>query len=127
MQRLSEETKGLVLGSRVLGLDKVASSVDALQQRAAHEGQGGVPPAALCLSAYLTSSQLTVRDVVLHARLRVDLELAGVDRRAQARVVLARVLALAVALGVVDVLGRKVGAETLLGDLELAGGVAVGW
>lgn len=124
---LAKKAEGLVLGGRVLGLDKVASSVDTLQQRTAHEGGGGVPVAALWLLAGRGCGKLTIRNVVLHARLGVDLELARVDRGAQAGVVLAGVLALAVALGVVNVLGREVGTETLLGDLELAGGVTVGW
>lgn len=124
---LAKEAEGLVLGGRVLSLDEVASSVDTLQQRTAHEGGGGVPVAALWLLAGRGCGELTVRNVVLHARLGVDLELTRVDRGAQAGVVLARVLTLAVALGVVNVLGREVGTKTLLGDLELAGGVTVGW
>jgi len=64
------------------------------------------------------------RDVGLHARLGVDLELAGVDRRPETRVELPRVGPLAVAFRVVDVLDGEVAAEPGLGDL--AGGVVGG-
>lgn len=74
-----------------------------------------------------TSVTRTIRNVVLHAGLRIDLELSRVDGAAEAGVVLARILAFAIALGVVNVLSRKVAAETLLGDLEFFGGVPVGW
>ena len=56
----------------------------------------------------------------LHAVALVDLELAVLDGRAQPRVVRSRIFALAVALGVVEVLRERVDAETVLGDLKLA-------
>jgi hypothetical protein len=61
----------------------------------------------------------------LHACARVDLELDRLDGRAEAGVVLPRVLALAVPLRVVDVLDGEVAAEALLRDLELGGRVPV--
>lgn len=66
--------------------------------------------------------------VVLHAGVRVDLQFSRVDRRPQPRVELARVLAVAVALWVVDVLDGQVAPEAGLGDFAgvgSAGGVSV--
>lgn len=65
-------------------------------------------------------------NVVLHARLRVDLELPRVDRATEAGVVLPGILSIGVTLGVVNVLNREVAADALLGGLELVGNVAVG-
>ena len=44
-----------------------------------------------------------IRDVILHPRLRVDLELLRIDGRAEFGVVLPRVLTIAITFGVVDV------------------------
>ena len=57
--------------------------------------------------------------------MRINLQLSRINRPSQIWVVLARVLAIAVALGVVDVLRGEVHAETLGRDFEFVGSVSV--
>lgn len=72
-----------------------------------------------------TSMTLTIRNVVLHACLLINFELAGVDRTTKAWVKLPSVLPFGIALRVVNVLGRKIAAKAFFGDLELGGSVSV--
>ena len=67
-----------------------------------------------------------VADVVLHAGLRVDFEFPRVNRATQPGVVLAGVLAVSIAKGVVNVLFGPVDAKSLFGDFEFLSSISVG-
>lgn len=111
---LAEETHRLVLVLCPVRRRVAATHVDTAQEGATDKSLGSVPVATL------------VGNVVLHTRLGVNLELARVDGATEARVDFTGVLAIGVALGVVNVLGGEVAAETLFGNFKLASDVAVG-
>ena len=67
-----------------------------------------------------------VGDVVFHACVGIDLELARVDGAAQSLVILTGILTIGIAKGIVDVLLRSVDAEALLGDLKFLRGITIG-
>lgn len=115
MESSTEQTQGLVeirLATTVLVL---ATKLDTTTKK---------PPDKLCRGH---DTGALVRNVVLHARPRVDCELCPlIDGASQTPVIVSSILALGVPLGVVDVLFGAVAAKTLGGDLEFAGTVAKG-
>lgn len=121
----AEETESLVLVGLVAVVVAATANLNALEKSAADKRLGRVPVAVLCVLVMSLVSALAIRDVVLHARSRVDFQFTRIDRATKAGVVTARILSFGVTLRVVDVLSREVAAEALLGDLELLGGVAV--
>jgi hypothetical protein len=124
VESLAEKTEGLVLSGGIAVLLEAAALLDTAEEGAANERLGCVPVSVLWeLSVMLTFVYLTIRNVVLHSRLRINLELAIIDRTSKTRVECLRIIG--VSLRVVNVLGREVAAETLLCDLKFLGGVAV--
>ena len=92
----------------------LSTKVDTLLECTADECLGRVPPAILCelcvrLRKYMSTMCVrTVRNVVFHACLWVDVELLRINWSAQFGMVLASILAISIPLRVVDVLRLSV-------------------
>lgn len=69
--------------------------------------------------------QLTVCNVILHSGPGVNFELPGIHRSPQSTVILPSVFAIGISLRVVNMLSRKVAAESVLGDFKLASSITV--
>lgn len=66
-----------------------------------------------------------VCDVVLHAGSRVDLQLPRINRASESLVVSAGILSIGIAPRIVNMFFGSIDAESLLGDFEFLGGIAV--
>src|SRR4051812_6174562 len=87
--------------------------MDAASEAVAQEAGAGGPASVL------------VGNVVLHTGARIDLQLPGVDGPAEALVILARVFAIGVAQGVVDVLLGTIDAQAFFSDFKLLSRIPV--
>jgi hypothetical protein len=115
VQSSTHETESLILVRLSLRILVSAAELNHTAKEASDELGRGHDTGAL------------VGNVVLHARLWVDRELSFlINGTSKATVILASVDILGVVLGVVDVLLRAVAAQSLSGNLELAGAVAKG-
>ena len=114
VQSLAKQTIGFEKVFRATTLSSTATQVNHALERVTDQGRASRPTARL------------VCKVVLHARAGVNLELAGINRSAKSRVVLPSVLAISIALGVVEVLLGKIDTKTFAGNFELCSCVAMG-
>jgi hypothetical protein len=130
----AEEAEGLVLVFGAVGRAELTAEVNTFLERPPYERFRRIPRPIFYpihqsprhLHKRENEKRHTVRDIVLHPSPRIDLEFARIDGAAEARVVFARIFALAVAFWVVDVFGGEVHAEAVFGHFEFGRRVAVG-
>ena len=113
VQRLAKQTKRLVLISIAVVGTRRATLLNTFSQ-----GRSDV------LSGCGPVTTTLIRNVIFHAGLGINLEFSGVNRTTESPVVSTRILALSVALGVVNMLLSTVDAKSVTGDLKLLSTIA---